>query len=43
MRFAQLHSKVCKIKEYKNRLILTLSGVASISKAQIKLNEMVNS
>lgn len=43
MRFAQFHSKNCKIKEYKNRLILTLSGVTSISKAQIKLNEMVNS
>lgn len=43
MRFAQLNSKNCKIKEYKNRLILTLLGVSSISKAQIKLNEMVNS
>ncbi|MFT4854891.1 MAG: transcription-repair coupling factor (superfamily II helicase) [Algoriphagus sp.] len=43
MRFAQLNSKNCKIKEYKNRLILTLSGVSSISKAQVKLNEMVNS
>ena len=43
MRFAQLNSKNSKIKEYKNRLILTLSGVTSISKAQIKLDEMVNS
>lgn len=43
MRFAQFNSKNCKIKEYKNRLILTLSGVSSISKAQIKLSEMVNS
>lgn len=43
MRFAQFNSKNCKIKEYKNRLILTLSGVSSISKAQVKLNEMVNS
>jgi len=43
MRFAQFHSKNCKIKEYKNRLILTLSEISSISKAQLKLNEMVNS
>ncbi|MEP1956209.1 MAG: TRCF domain-containing protein, partial [Algoriphagus sp.] len=40
MRFAQMNSKLCKIKEYKNRLILTQANVSSISKAQIKLNEM---
>lgn len=40
MRFAQMHSKLCKIKEYKNRLILTLSNVSTISKAKIKLKEM---
>ncbi|WP_057939022.1 transcription-repair coupling factor [Algoriphagus resistens] len=40
MRFAQMNSKLCKIKEYKNRLILTLSSVSTISKAQTKLKEM---
>jgi len=40
MRFAQHNSKICKIKENKNRLIFTLSNVTSISKAQIKLKEM---
>jgi transcription-repair coupling factor (superfamily II helicase) len=40
MRFAQYNTKNCKIKEYKNRLILTLAGVSSISKAQVKLKEM---
>jgi transcription-repair coupling factor (superfamily II helicase) len=40
MRFAQFNTRNCKIKEYKNRLILTLSGVSSISKAQVKLKEM---
>jgi len=40
MRFAQIQSKQCKIKEYKNRLILTIAPVSSISKAQIKLKEM---
>jgi len=40
MRFAQNHSKQSKIKEHKNRLILTLEGVSSITKAQNKLKEM---
>ncbi len=40
MRFAQIHSKQSKIKEHKNRLILTLEGVSSITKAQNKLKEM---
>jgi len=40
MRFAQMNNKLCKIKEHKNRLILTLSNVSTISKAQIKLKEM---
>ncbi|MDG1276259.1 MAG: transcription-repair coupling factor [Algoriphagus sp.] len=40
MRFAQFNTRNCKIKEYKNRLILTLAGVSSISKAQVKLKEM---
>lgn len=41
MRFAQMNSKNSKIKENKNRLILTLSNVTSISKAQVKLDEML--
>lgn len=40
MRFAQSHSKQTKIKEHKNRLILTVEGVTTISKAQNKLKEM---
>lgn len=40
MRFAQTHSKQTKIKEHKNRLILTLEGITTISKAQNKLKEM---
>lgn len=40
MRFAQQNNKNCKIKENKNRLILTISTISSISKAQIKLKEM---
>lgn len=42
MRFAQSLPKKCKIKEYKNRLILTISEVTSISKAEIRLKEMQN-
>jgi transcription-repair coupling factor (superfamily II helicase) len=40
MKFAQGHSKDCKIKEHKNRLILTLEGVPTIQKAQKMLLEM---
>nr|MCU0401168.1 transcription-repair coupling factor [Algoriphagus sp.] len=40
MKFAQVHSKVCKIKEYKNRLILTIEGVSTIQKSQKVLEEM---
>ena len=40
MRFAQTHSKHTKIKEHKNRLILTVEGILSISKAQNKLKDM---
>ena len=40
MRFAQTHSKHTKIKEHKNRLILTVEGISSISKAQNKLKDM---
>lgn len=40
MRFAQVHSKQCKIKEHKNRLILTIEGVPAIQKAQKVLLEM---
>jgi transcription-repair coupling factor (superfamily II helicase) len=40
MRFAQTHSRQTKIKEHKNRLILTVEGVASITKAQNKLRDM---
>ncbi|MFC3879930.1 transcription-repair coupling factor [Algoriphagus namhaensis] len=42
MKFAQGLPKKCKIKEYKNRLILTISEVTSISKAEIRLKEMQN-
>lgn len=40
MKFAQVHSKVCKIKEHKNRLIVTIEGVPTIQKAQKVLLEM---
>ncbi|GMQ31492.1 transcription-repair coupling factor [Algoriphagus confluentis] len=40
MKFAQLHPKVCKIKEYKNRLIFTIEGVKTIQKAEKVLLEM---
>jgi transcription-repair coupling factor (superfamily II helicase) len=40
MKFAQLHPKICKIKEYKNRLILTIEGVKSIREAEKMLLEM---
>lgn len=40
MRFVQTHSKQTKIKEHKNRLILTVEGVLSITKAQNNLKEM---
>jgi len=40
MKFAQIHHKVCKIKEHKNRLIITLDGVSSIQKSQHVLDEM---
>lgn len=43
MRFAQTHSKQTKIKEHKNRLILTVEGVSSITKAQNKLKDMEKS
>lgn len=41
MQFAQLNSRYFKIKEHKNRLILTVSGVSSISSAQKWLKEML--
>ena len=40
MKFAQLHPKSCKIKEHKNRLILSVDQVLSIQKAQHLLREM---
>lgn len=40
MKFAQLHPKSCKIKEHKNRLILSVDQVLSIQKAQHLLKEM---
>ncbi|MEN2280788.1 transcription-repair coupling factor [Algoriphagus sp. SE2] len=43
MKFVQNHAKRSKIKEHKNRLILTVSEVPSISKAQIALKEMAES
>lgn len=43
MLFAQLNSKYFKIKEHKNRLILTVSEVSGISKAQNWLKEMLES
>ncbi|MDF2156565.1 transcription-repair coupling factor [Algoriphagus sp. CAU 1675] len=43
MRSAQFHSKYFKIKEHKNRLILTVSEVSTISKAQNWLKIMLES
>ena len=43
MKFAQLHPKSCKIKEHKNRLILSVDQVLSIQKAQHLLKAMKNS
>ena len=40
MKFAQQHPKSCKIKEHKNRLILSVDQVLSIQKAQHLLREM---
>jgi transcription-repair coupling factor (superfamily II helicase) len=40
MKYAQVHPKVCKIKEHKNRLILTIEGIPTIQKAQKVLLEM---
>ena len=40
MKFVQQHPKSCKIKEHKNRLILSLDQVLSIQKAQHLLREM---
>ena len=40
MKFVQLHPKSCKIKEHKNRLILSVDQVLSIQKAQHLLREM---
>jgi transcription-repair coupling factor (superfamily II helicase) len=40
MKYAQVHPKICKIKEHKNRLILTIEGVPTIQKAQKVLLEM---
>lgn len=43
MKFVQLHAKRSKIKEYKNRLILTVGGIPNILKAQNALSEMSSS
>ena len=43
MKFVQLHPKSCKIKEHKNRLILSVDQVLSIQKAQHLLKEMKTS
>ena len=40
MKFVQIHPKSCKIKEHKNRLILSIDQVMSIQKAQHLLREM---
>ena len=40
MKFVQTHPKTCKIKEHKNRLILSVDQVQSIQKAQRLLREM---
>lgn len=42
MAFIQRNPKHCKIKEYKNRLILTIGSITSISKAEKALEEMKN-
>jgi transcription-repair coupling factor (superfamily II helicase) len=42
MKFVQQHSKTCKIKEHKNRLILSIDQVLHIQKAQHLLKEMKN-
>ncbi|NVK50941.1 MAG: transcription-repair coupling factor [Cyclobacteriaceae bacterium] len=43
MAFAQINSRYFKIKEYKNRLILTISNVSSISEGQKWLKDMLES
>ncbi len=40
MKFTQTLPRLCKIKEYKSRLILTIGEVTSISKADQRLKEM---
>ncbi|WP_026952933.1 transcription-repair coupling factor [Algoriphagus mannitolivorans] len=40
MKFAQVHSRICKIKESKNRLILTIEGIKTIKGAERMLLEM---
>lgn len=40
MKYAQIHSRSCKIKEHKNRLILTIEGVSTIQKSQVVLEDM---
>ncbi|WP_460544685.1 transcription-repair coupling factor [Echinicola sediminis] len=40
IRFIQSHGKYCKIKEHKNRLILTISGIKSVDKAKQWLGDM---
>ncbi|AGA77583.1 transcription-repair coupling factor [Echinicola vietnamensis] len=40
IRFIQGHGKFCKIKEHKNRLILTIGGIKSVEKAKQWLSEM---
>jgi transcription-repair coupling factor (superfamily II helicase) len=42
LRFIQTQPKFCKIKEVKNRLILSISGVNSIQKAKKWLQEIKN-
>jgi transcription-repair coupling factor (superfamily II helicase) len=42
LRFIQTQPKFCKIKEVKNRLILTIAGVNSIHKAKKWLQEIKN-
>ena len=42
MKFAQVHAKRSKIKEHKNRLILTVTEISSINKAQAALKEMAS-
>jgi len=40
MKFVQTHTRSCKIKEHKNRLLLSIDEVNSIQKAQHLLEEM---